>query len=117
MALESRQMDLKGKTAVVTGGNSGIGLATATALAQAGSRIVVGSRDQKRNLAVSAKLARKYDVQALAVETDVSREAGKSNSRKLRPNERAKPRNLSGKRKPLRLENRSRGSILSNRLK
>ena len=56
-------MDLKGKTAVVTGGNSGIGLATATALAQAGSRIVVGSREQKRNLAVSDELARKYDVQ------------------------------------------------------
>jgi 3-oxoacyl-[acyl-carrier protein] reductase len=75
MAPESRQMDLKAKTAVVTGGNSGIGLATATALAQAGSRIVVGARDQKRNLAVADELARKYDVQALAVETDVSREA------------------------------------------
>jgi hypothetical protein len=43
---EKRQMDLKGRTVVVTGGNSGIGLATATALAQAGSRVVVGSRDQ-----------------------------------------------------------------------
>src|ERR1700757_146697 len=75
MAPESRQMDLKGKTAAVTGGNSGIGLATATALAQAGSRIAVAARDQKRNLAVADELAREYDVQALAVETDVSREA------------------------------------------
>jgi NAD(P)-dependent dehydrogenase (short-subunit alcohol dehydrogenase family) len=52
-------MDLKGKTAVVTGGNSGIGLASATALAQAGSRIVVGARGQKRKLMMERFVAAK----------------------------------------------------------
>jgi 3-oxoacyl-[acyl-carrier protein] reductase len=68
-------MDLKNKTAMVTGGNSGIGRAIATALAQAGANIVIGARHQKRNLAVADELARKFDVQALPVETDVAREA------------------------------------------
>ncbi len=68
-------MDLKNKTAIVTGGNSGIGLAIATALAQAGTNIVIGARNQKRNLAVADELARKFGVQTLSVATDVAREA------------------------------------------
>lgn len=35
---------LKGKVAVVTGGNSGIGLETVKALAYAGCRVIMGSR-------------------------------------------------------------------------
>jgi len=37
--------DLTGKTAVVTGGNSGIGYETVKALADAGAHVVVGARD------------------------------------------------------------------------
>lgn len=37
--------DLKGKTAVVTGGNSGIGLETVKALAEAGAQVITGARD------------------------------------------------------------------------
>ncbi len=44
MAQQTKQMDLKGKVSVVTGGTSGIGLAIATALAEAGSDIVVRRR-------------------------------------------------------------------------
>ena len=36
--------DLEGKRAIVTGGSSGIGAATAQALADAGARVVTGSR-------------------------------------------------------------------------
>jgi len=68
-------MDLSGKVAVVTGGNSGIGLAISRALAQAGSHIVVGARRQKRNLVLVDELARKFGVQALPVETNVADEA------------------------------------------
>ncbi len=68
-------MDLKSKVAVVTGGNSGIGLAVAAALAQAGSDVVIAARRQKRNLAVAEELERKFSVRTLAVETDVTREA------------------------------------------
>jgi NAD(P)-dependent dehydrogenase (short-subunit alcohol dehydrogenase family) len=35
-------MDLKGKTAVITGGASGIGLATAIQFSKAGAKIVLG---------------------------------------------------------------------------
>jgi len=37
----------QGKTALVTGGNSGIGLATARALVQGGARVVITGRDAK----------------------------------------------------------------------
>ncbi|HIC7211778.1 SDR family NAD(P)-dependent oxidoreductase [Burkholderia stabilis] len=37
-------LDLRGKTAVVTGGHSGLGLETTRALAQAGANVVVGAR-------------------------------------------------------------------------
>jgi NAD(P)-dependent dehydrogenase (short-subunit alcohol dehydrogenase family) len=75
MVQASKQMDLKGKIAVITGGNSGIGLAIATALAQAGYNLVISGRRQSKNQAVTDALARKFKVQTLAVEADVSREA------------------------------------------
>jgi NAD(P)-dependent dehydrogenase (short-subunit alcohol dehydrogenase family) len=40
--------DLKGKTALVTGGNSGIGRATAVALATRGAHVVLSGRDAAR---------------------------------------------------------------------
>ena len=39
---------MEGRTVIVTGGNSGIGKATATALARAGARTVVTARDPER---------------------------------------------------------------------
>jgi NAD(P)-dependent dehydrogenase (short-subunit alcohol dehydrogenase family) len=39
---------MAGKTVVITGGNSGIGLATAKALAGAGARVLVTARDEQR---------------------------------------------------------------------
>lgn len=41
-------VDLNGKTAIVTGGYSGLGLETARALAQAGARVIVPARDLVR---------------------------------------------------------------------
>src|SRR5262249_7528460 len=75
LAKQMRRTDLKGKVAVVTGGNSGLGLAIAMALAQAGCHIVIGARNQKRNLVVADELHRKGGVRTLALETDVAREA------------------------------------------
>ena len=47
------QLDLKGRTAVVTGGAAGIGFAIATRLARSGARVSVWDRDEKA-LAYSA---------------------------------------------------------------
>ncbi|HZN14567.1 MAG TPA: SDR family oxidoreductase [Acidimicrobiales bacterium] len=40
--------DMNGKTVIVTGGNSGIGLETAVALARAGADVVITARDAER---------------------------------------------------------------------
>ncbi len=53
----SRLPDLAGRTAVVTGANSGLGLATAEALAGAGARVVLAVRDRARGEAAAAGLA------------------------------------------------------------
>ena len=75
MTSKGKQFDLKGKIAVVTGGNSGIGLAIAAALAQEGCDLVIAGRRQGKNQAVAKDLAQRFNVQTHAVETDVSREA------------------------------------------
>lgn len=39
-------IDLRGKTAIVTGGHNGIGFETTRALTSAGGTVVVGARDE-----------------------------------------------------------------------
>ena len=61
-------MKLSGKTAVITGGNSGIGLATAKLFAQEGAQIVILGRDDKTLAAAKEALGGK----AIALKTDVA---------------------------------------------
>jgi 2-dehydro-3-deoxy-D-gluconate 5-dehydrogenase len=66
--------DLKGRVAIVTGGNGGIGLGMARGLAKAGARVVVAARnEQKSSAAVRELKALGSDAFALAV--DVTDEA------------------------------------------
>ena len=48
--------DLRGKAALVTGGNGGIGLAMARALAQAGAALAIAGRDSGKNAAAAVEL-------------------------------------------------------------
>ena len=65
--------DLGGKTAVVTGGNGGIGLGIAIGLAQAGANVVVAARNrQKTDDAVRRIEA--LGVKAVGVTVNVQRE-------------------------------------------
>ena len=61
-------MNLRGATALITGGSSGIGLAIATSLAGAGSRVAITGRNKGR-LGEAAK-----GIDALAIQADVSNE-------------------------------------------
>ena len=60
---------LEGKVAVITGGNSGIGLATAKEFAEQGAEIVVAGRDQK----TLDEAARQLGPDALVVRADVAK--------------------------------------------
>jgi len=61
--------DLKGKVAIVTGGNGGIGLGMARGLATAGARIIVAGRDQKKSSAAVDDLkGRGAEAHAVAVD-------------------------------------------------
>jgi 2-deoxy-D-gluconate 3-dehydrogenase len=66
--------DLKGRVALVTGGNGGIGLGMAQGLAAAGADIVVAGRNVAKSQAAAAELA-KLGVRTAAVEVDVADEA------------------------------------------
>jgi NAD(P)-dependent dehydrogenase (short-subunit alcohol dehydrogenase family) len=48
--------DMSGRTVIVTGGNSGIGLETAAALAGAGARVIITARDSNRGAAAVEKI-------------------------------------------------------------
>ncbi|MFJ3232168.1 oxidoreductase [Streptomyces sp. NPDC086787] len=61
----SRLPDLSGRTAVVTGANSGIGFAAADALARAGAHVVFAVRDTERGRAAAAKVPGSTEVRRL----------------------------------------------------
>jgi 2-dehydro-3-deoxy-D-gluconate 5-dehydrogenase len=66
--------ELKGRVAVVTGGNGGIGLGMARGLAGAGAAIVVAGRNAEKSRVAVAELGR-LGVPAVAIEVDVADEA------------------------------------------
>ena len=74
MAGQSRAGDflqLGGKVAVVTGGGSGMGRATALAMAEQGMRVAVGDINRER-AEETVELARAVGGDAIAIEVDVS---------------------------------------------
>src|SRR5207248_1454650 len=60
---------LEGKVAVVTGGNSGIGLATAKQFREEGARVAISGRSQK----TLDEAAKELGNEALIVQADVSK--------------------------------------------
>jgi len=62
--------DLAGKVALVTGGNSGIGLAMAHGLARAGAAVAIAGRSADKNAAAIRELG-SYGVDTTALQVDV----------------------------------------------
>ena len=66
-------MTLSGKTAVITGSNSGIGFGVAEALAAAGAHVVLNSfTDRPEDHALAADLALRYGVSARYIAADMA---------------------------------------------
>ena len=68
-------MGLKNKTAVITGGSAGIGLAVAEALAAEGVNLLLCARDEALVLEKAKDVAEKFGVKASGISADVSKAA------------------------------------------
>lgn len=67
-------MSLKGKTAVITGSNSGIGLGVAHELARAGADVVINSfTDRDEDHALAAEIAKEHGVTVRYIQADMSK--------------------------------------------
>lgn len=65
---------LKGKTAIITGSNSGIGLGVARTLAEAGADVVLNSfTDETEDHALAASIAEEFGVTARYIKADMSK--------------------------------------------
>jgi len=67
-------VNLKGRVALVTGGNSGIGLGMARGLARAGATLAIAGRNPEKNAAAARELEA-LGAQVLTLSADVTQEA------------------------------------------
>jgi len=66
------QFRLDGRTALITGGSQGLGLTIAKALAEAGAKVVLVSRNLEKCQNAASKLMNEVDCTALALAADVT---------------------------------------------
>ena len=66
--------DLTNKTAIITGGSKGLGLAMAEGLASAGANLVIISRNEKEGKAAAEKIVKEYKTKAIAISATVTSE-------------------------------------------
>jgi NAD(P)-dependent dehydrogenase (short-subunit alcohol dehydrogenase family) len=67
-----KQFDLTGKTAVVTGGSKGLGLAMAAGLASAGASIMLVNRNTEEGIKAAQELSVDYSVKAISFGADIT---------------------------------------------
>jgi short-subunit dehydrogenase len=68
-------MTLKNKTVIITGASSGIGKACAEEFAKKGANLVLGARQYVSLCEITQDLEKRYGIQAVAVQCDVSKES------------------------------------------
>jgi len=66
---------LTGQTALIIGGNRGLGRAMANALAEAGARICIAARDLQENEVAAGSIRAVYGVETMSVACDVTDES------------------------------------------
>lgn len=67
-----KQFDLSGRTAVITGGSKGLGLAMAAGLASAGARIMLVNRNTEEGIRAAQEISAEYGVKALSYGADIT---------------------------------------------
>ena len=67
-----KQFDLSGKSAVVTGGSAGLGLAMAAGLASAGAKIMLVNRNSEAGNQAAKELSADYGTKIISFSADVS---------------------------------------------
>lgn len=67
--------DLSGKSAIITGGSKGLGLAMASGLASAGANVMLVSRKANEGDAVALEISSAYRVKAITFAADVRNQA------------------------------------------
>lgn len=75
--MEKRILDLfklNGYAALIIGGNRGLGLSMAKALAEAGAVISIAARDEAANNKAAILLQSEYNVEAISIQCDVTNE-------------------------------------------
>lgn len=75
--MEKRILDLfklNGYSALIIGGNRGLGLSMAKALAEAGAAIAIAARDEAANEKAAAMLNAEYNVETIGIHCDVTNE-------------------------------------------
>ncbi|WP_317929705.1 SDR family NAD(P)-dependent oxidoreductase [Halioxenophilus sp. WMMB6] len=72
--MTSSLFDLSGKVALITGGNSGIGLGFARGIAKQGGSIAIWARNAEKNLAAKADLEAAGAAKVITYQVDVSSE-------------------------------------------
>ena len=71
-------MSLQGKTALITGGTSGMGIATALSMAEKGASVIITGRDEARGASTVEKIrARGHDAQFIAADFSEISEVGR----------------------------------------
>ncbi len=68
------QFKLHGKSALIFGGNRGLGFAMAKAFAEAGAHIAIAARDETKNLESEALIQSVYGADCIHIQSDVASE-------------------------------------------
>jgi gluconate 5-dehydrogenase len=67
-----KQFDLSGKSAIITGGSKGLGLAMAAGLASAGASIMLVNRNAAEGIRAAQEIAEDYGVKVLSFGADIT---------------------------------------------
>lgn len=70
-----KQFDLSGKSAIITGGSKGLGLAMASGLASAGAKVMLVNRNAEEGIKAASEISKDFNVEAISFGADITQES------------------------------------------